>query len=1024
MRITFLFLLIYLILSNHVFACEMTSAYRHTNPDSSEGGLVNSKAKVAATAYLAYEAKVCDSAWVDGNAKVLDQAVIKGNAWVREFSTVKDKAVIDEHAVLWGNQGFPVQVSDSSVIAGSTKILAGTTIQGNARVSGEATIKSSTIGGNARICGGFILSEKKIYDDYFCTDSKLESRADIEIINYKNNILNEISDEIEFGTRLYDFYPDRSVYVIWVNGLQIEPESILVEKKKVRAVGLTLKEGENFITFKGRDEYQKEIKDHSFSFIAGSQSKSIQLFMESKNIPIKSKLEIGVIYGDKELEAIYDYHDGFINLKGIPEEGKLGLAIRGVFDGGYLLKSFPNINDIPATLDIENFSSYINNNLDFQSLDDWSISHPENVEILPEKSGRKMQIRSNVLETVTVSKNLKLSKSKRGVHVKFNFNNSRKSINSNSKVQISLVSSDHKIVESRTFNQKDLIRSNNVASFYKGVDAEGFYSLVVTLFPNNDDVINILGIDEADIFISFNPMNFFANNKVNNSLISTNLLGNKEKCDDEDFFLFDEEKYKVLRDENLSYFSAAKETPLMENFNENRVFGNVIIDGIYPAHIAELELVILQEEKELFRTGLSMCAKERLKKLVTYHNSNKLILRGEDSLVHYLFAIEKSKLGLIKTTRMTEDGILPNEIFLRVDVHLQRPVLSTFSSPILPLEVLSTPQLPNRYAVLGRGENYDSMTKGILKTGGDKWINPAYQNIFESIMQVNYGGKELLRVNDISKLNGGPFPIHTEHKDGLSADIFFLKNQRDYFDLRKIKKDSEWKIFLDTLEFYLKRTAGNNNFIEDYYISLESEQLESAKSQMYKRFKNRCIGNRFITFPSAASTGSLFRDVVGHADHLHLNFKRLDGVKGVKPDVITNPFPQLDINKLEFVAGEGGETVIQPREKYAAEFSDKYILWRFQDKRGFADKDMLVAFGEWTQNYTGPIDPASQFTKNESKLLLDFPVVYGYIVLGQLKSGECSCYRVEMVKDDSQLKIVNDELKKSNRIDCYDKDAL
>src|SRR5690554_4935825 len=139
------------------YACEMISPVRHTNPDSTVGGLVSSKAKVSPTAYIGYDAKVCDSAWVDGNARILDRAIIQGNAWIKEFSTVKGNAVVGDNVVVWGNQGYPVVIEGEASVYENARILAGTRISGQSNVYGNVSLTSSEVSEKARVCEKFDL---------------------------------------------------------------------------------------------------------------------------------------------------------------------------------------------------------------------------------------------------------------------------------------------------------------------------------------------------------------------------------------------------------------------------------------------------------------------------------------------------------------------------------------------------------------------------------------------------------------------------------------------------------------------------------------------------------------------------------------------------------------------------------------------------------------------------------------------------------------------------------------------------
>ncbi|HLT21876.1 MAG TPA: hypothetical protein VKZ84_00465 [Bacteriovoracaceae bacterium] len=81
----------------------------------------------------------------------------------------------------------------------------------------------------------------------------------------------------------------------------------------------------------------------------------------------------------------------------------------------------------------------------------------------------------------------------------------------------------------------------------------------------------------------------------------------------------------------------------------------------------------------------------------------------------------------------------------------------------------------------------------------------------------------------------------------------------------------------------------------------------------------------------------------------------------------------------------------------------------------------MVAYGEWLpgilEEGVPPIElpgPASYFYKSNAIKSINAPTVYGYIVLGDIKTGSCSCYRVEI--DAVAMKSI--ESKEFDRRDC------
>ena len=81
----------------------------------------------------------------------------------------------------------------------------------------------------------------------------------------------------------------------------------------------------------------------------------------------------------------------------------------------------------------------------------------------------------------------------------------------------------------------------------------------------------------------------------------------------------------------------------------------------------------------------------------------------------------------------------------------------------------------------------------------------------------------------------------------------------------------------------------------------------------------------------------------------------------------------------------------------------------------------MVAFGEWLPDILveeiPPIEvpgPASNLYKSNAMKSINASTVYGYIVLADIKTGSCSCYRVDI--DTAAIK--NSEFKDFNRRDC------
>jgi len=93
-------------------------AYKHRNPDGSEGGWVAETALVEPTVHIDALAQVFEYATVTGNARICHEALIC------EFAEVSGNAIVDDYSLVCGNAKITdnAYIGGQSIIAGDSKV--------------------------------------------------------------------------------------------------------------------------------------------------------------------------------------------------------------------------------------------------------------------------------------------------------------------------------------------------------------------------------------------------------------------------------------------------------------------------------------------------------------------------------------------------------------------------------------------------------------------------------------------------------------------------------------------------------------------------------------------------------------------------------------------------------------------------------------------------------------------------------------------------------------------------------------
>ncbi len=974
--------------SSAILACDEVGTVRHTNPDSSIGGLIGPLTKVNANAYVGYNAKICGKAWVDAGAKVLDQAVVKGNAWIREYSTVKDYAAVSDDAVLWGTRNAPVIVSGRSKIYERAKILTGTEVADDSQVYGDVSIKDSKLSEQARVCDKYSIKEQVLIDSYFCNLGESYSNDEVTLKSYNVKWINKKKSNIRLSLNKYNFHQDKKLFLIYLNGILLEPSMINIHRNQLVITDTNnyQKEGLNTVMIKGRDEYNKNLyTEGAIEFYIGTGVKEIQI-VNANNIQEDMKVDISFQMNGEEYKGTGKISNNVIFVDSIPEDShSYGLKIRAVGATTMIFENFLNVQDVPAAIESYTLPNYVNNNPDFSdNLISWKISHPANVSVVNENSKNNLQIVGSASERVEISKKFRLNRTNSGLQFDYILPSSSSFlINNSTMVDVLIISMKDKSIISQSDESVSEPNSKSKASVFNK-ESEGDYVIMIRIEPhvtskNQNELFKMFDILVADVAVKFAPYTFNVLNRIKFNLPDTN---DNSKCKDPSFNFANKKSpfFKKSMQEGLPFFSAGSIYDMAEVVSQNRIYGTIDIAGAYGAQVESIKLQIIQNGIVVVEQPLASCAKKN------FEESNTLtsFLSKNESLVGHLFAIPLPTVGINTYPGSTVD--------LVVKLTLKRAGPNVVLSNPIRLKTLVVPAIgKSRY--YGKVDYYDMSEGSYLRTGGDKWILPGYASILESMMSRLPGWN----INDLAKLNGGEFPGHFGHSTGHEGDFRFDETSSVYFNFSKMIAENvsneKWQVVFSKIENFINQNEQWFDIIEKIFITMEQEESEDGrfvvpidKKFVQSRFQYRCFGinkTRYVDLNEPRwSGGSLLRQQNGHWDHIHLTYNVPDNSTLGLPKLKEIISPKLDLDLLVF------EMV---NDKLSVNYKDASIVpsyiktfWRLQKIEGFNDIDALIDLDTV---------PPTSFSKKEKNNMrknnFDGDERWIHVVFADTRSGGC-----------------------------------
>lgn len=970
-------------------ACEGTSN-RHTNPDGTIGGLVALTARVDSTVFIAYDAQVCDFARVENFSKILDSAIVKGLAWIRGHVELRHNSEIEEEATLEGTFSAKVIVNDYAKIYGKSRILPGTIVSGRSLIYDQAEVINSQIK-DASICGTKVIRNKSVYDNRFCFDQLESSDATIFLKNFNTESVNTPKKKIEVGISEGELLTDISVLRVEINGLKIPTENVLLSHEKIVILNDSyLKDGLNSLKISTVDDQTLSIYEE-FDFYVGSESKVIAVPDQDDD----SSFRITYVMKGKDYSAPFYYSNGELLIQGLGKDISIeSVKIEATSKKSFIYETY-NFDEIPETISSTAIPVFISNDPFKNGETDWSISHPEYVEI----TNSSMAVSEAAEERIEILKTFSLA-SISSVSAIFEIPYlSNLLISSGPEVEVLYISRDERKITSSRFSKQFFIQ-NSIHSLGFSKRKSSFVTLVIRVSSSNkssftEPVLHVKDFDLNGVGIEFNPKNFTSKNiklrtrapigfeRVPDTNVSTD-----EGCRNPvfNFSHANNTEYQKSVLQPLTYFSVGPLNRLSGKVEHNRIFGELHIAGIDDAeNISKAELIVKSNNSPVATQLWSHCAQKGLVKEIVKTPENKEITQFSfttgNNIVNYVFAIPFSSLSWGTSESSYVQG---NVISLSVKLTYFKNKLPNTKPDTKEIDVaVNLPILVSTNvgasAVEESGiDTYDSSEASYLRTGGDKWAEPAYANKIIDIVNID----SAWLVNDISKLNGGSFGGHEGHSRG--ADIDFKHKpidsiRHDFYCYAS--DDDKWKSSLDEIEKFITSRKNQLGFIKDILISREGKRStafgpcsgkEFIPKWIDRKFHARCIGDknekgeyfgRYIDLNEKEGNWgkSIFKHYTNHHHHIHVT---LNSLSGSQVNEFNPSKPEFNPSHVQITFNKKNRTIsLEPHEDHVSNFLNKKIFLRIQKEKDFQKVNTEVYFAIWDEK-TNPVflDPTFSFS--------------------------------------------------------------
>lgn len=934
-----------LLVSAHVFACDIPVGTNHTNPDGSQGGFVSASARVSPHAYVSPTARVCGSAWVDEHVMLSDFAVVDDEAWIMKYVEISGYAEVREHAVLSGlADSQKLIVTDNAKIRSNAKIRGSYHITGASHIYGSVEIKGrGSVGGYSTICESVVLEDVDLFDSsYYCADGA-ESAGKIAIANKHVGTLVDANKEIHFELQYVESLRPELTKVI-LNGEEIDQDYLIVQKDLIRILPHPLlQDGLNEIVVSAIDLHGKVIVDEGTSIIVGKQALEIEL---SSSLSASAVVEAWFRYKGDELKVPTRRNGASLILNAIPDIPEARIDIMVLDQNVQKYVSFELISPV-TELSLDAWPSHIQNNLDFSSgLTGWNVSVPNNVELVSVPGGYQASLALS--EELTLEHVFRLENSAQSTLTPVSFLRSDfVSLLPDVDMHVLMLAKKSREFKRVIFNpqaESHLIRGSvdglqarekvlNFFADHAGEDVVLRFYLPDQNAKFSDGVSVTVGrssLQNASGFLTFKNLSLYTATQQSGYYDLLTPRGCGSLSENERGGLSGLDKTWV-RESNS--FSAGEAPHYISNY-QNRMWGEFTLRMPVEKYLAGLHFELWQDGVLKASVPGSPCILNEVVRTLENGQAKLEFSSNPNNPFTHLVSFDANSLSYISTTpgslvEIIAYGLTTEGEAIRLSLAPEmREVLSSLNAPAQDL--------------FGARDDYRALNPGTVRTGGDTWGIPSVVDRLESLIALSKsdGPGHRMKVNDIAKMNGGIFPDHETHTNGLQADIR-INDHRNLIGSSEIENG--------VIPFIGSIEAGITAF-NDLLINWDNE-----KNNVLHYLNNRCLGGRYTAFnysengvPRIGRKGiSLIKlTSTGHIDHMHMSFPRI---------LLRNDDPQMPtLNKP--IPPTGGATIHDFKFEYedgkikvsrkddVSYLQDFNVLWRAQSSETYAGD--AVDFGD------------------------------------------------------------------------------
>lgn len=992
-------------------ACPGEQTYQRLNPDGSLGGLVSTSATVLGDVHVESGASICGKAWVEGPVRLSKRAQVYGSAYVR------------------GTNDHPTLLDGSVSVYGSVRLMQGVKATGNVKIHGGGTLYNSELVDGAEFCLSILAKNLYINDNVLC-DQSLASTS-LETIGYQLDKFNEIDRDLIIKIKSDLPLGRESKIRVVLNGEALSEDFLIKGRGHVRLKNEALVDGINKLQIFGEYRHGVGYGSEEITLYASRNEHTIEMDFGHSDISSRGA-RVFYHYNEETFEGEVSFSNNSLTLKGFPVISEVSADLYVATNKSFTHKQYESLADIPLAISslLLPQPSKISSRFS-EDLSDIYMSHPDRVSYIS-KGGIK--ITSHPTDEVIVAKMVKVPQHEPGFSFPLKWSGSNSCYEAQL-LTMSLVGNKLRINNRRS---KSILSSDAASLRFKdNKDASHFLALKIIpsessncagdrALQNEEEEVEVTnGISQNEL-LELRLMNWSARNrkKVTSSSINTLFASNYiDTCPvvtvtDEVLNENIEIHRPPLDLTHLSLNTVQTNNPLdpVNRIQRNRMWGTLTLpaDWRSKGNPTDFYFNILQGSSAINAAPLvaSRCARNELSSMFTNGSNN--ILDFNMSIFKPILEFNFSSLA---PTALGADATAA------IRAHITFPNGESYQSQPLTFPILVPFIVQNNLYNVGSIESYSNAGSGIDRTGGDKWIHPAYQNVLSQILVGKTFSQTGWYYNDFTFINGGNFG-HSSHRTGTDADVSFgyqlrkhrlfkVGNQTITRDIDHESVRAKWLVSMNSFHDFLVKL--NPSHVKLVYTQIDSAAItnqdgiivEPSYPDIYHKqmFQGRCLipdtnqcngcDRRIIDFVHNPAI-SLLQSYRGHSDHLHVAMRPyINGEieESGRRSIWLADFLKDLVFHLERNAQTNQFTMSVSVSSTAtqADYIGIDLYWRIQDKPQFNNLDAVMNHGSSravarnSSNYTEGILIDPRLLRAENLLYLN-------VSLGDRNNGSCTSH--------------------------------